>query len=190
VAHAARHAAVIGGGIMGGDIAVVLAAAGWRVHVMSPSPMTRSSLPTRVAAGLDRVGAGPTAEVSTCGQLDELPWTAIDLVVEAVTEDLPLKQALFAELGRRSRPDAVLATNTSTFPITQVGKDAAHPGRVVGLHFFMPAHLVPLVEVTSAEFTEPASRRACSTGWPRRASGRSGSTRTCRGSSATASSTR
>jgi 3-hydroxybutyryl-CoA dehydrogenase len=154
----ARHAAVIGGGIMGGDIAVVLASAGWRVHVMSPSSKTRESLPGRVAAGLSRLGARSelAAHVATCGALVDLPWPHLDLVVEAVTEDLPLKQALFVELGRLSRPDAVLATNTSTFPITQVGKDASSRERVVGLHFFMPAHLVPLVEVTSADFTDPA----------------------------------
>ena len=158
MADAARHAAVIGGGIMGGDIAVVLAAGGWRVLVMSPSARTREGLSARVAAGLARVGADPdgAGRVATVADLDGLPWSSLDLVVEAVTEDLPLKQALFAELGRRSRPDTVLATNTSTFPITQVGRDAEHPERVVGLHFFMPAHLVPLVEVTHADFTDPA----------------------------------
>jgi 3-hydroxybutyryl-CoA dehydrogenase len=156
VARKPLHAAVIGGGIMGGDIAVLLAAGGWRVHVMAPSQATRDSLPARVRAGLERLGAqGAVAgEVAVYGALADLPWPRIDLVVEAVTEDLPLKQRLFGELGRLSRPDAVLATNTSTFPITQVGKDAAYPGRVVGLHFFMPAHLVPLVEVVHADFTE------------------------------------
>jgi 3-hydroxybutyryl-CoA dehydrogenase len=157
VAAAERHAAVIGGGIMGGDIAALLAAAGWRVHVMSPSPQTRAGLPARVAAALARLhAAGRDTSVAVYAALTALPWQQIDLVIEAVTEDLPLKQALFADLGGLSRPDAVLATNTSTFPITQVGRDAAHPERVVGLHFFMPAHLVPLVEVTHADFTDPA----------------------------------
>jgi 3-hydroxybutyryl-CoA dehydrogenase len=153
-----RQAAVIGGGIMGGDIAVLLAAGGWRVHVMSPSEKTRAALPARVAAGLARLGSAPDRahSVEVHAGLGDLPWTRVELVVEAVTEDLSLKQRLFADLGRLARPDAVLATNTSTFAITSVGRDAAYPERVVGLHFFMPAHLVPLVEVVHADFTDSA----------------------------------
>jgi 3-hydroxybutyryl-CoA dehydrogenase len=155
---AVRHAAVIGGGIMGGDIAVLLAAAGWSAHVMAPSARTRDTLPARVAAGLQRLGATParTGALATYAALADLPWPRVDLVVEAVTEDLALKQRLFAELGGLARADAVLASNTSTFRITDVGKDAERPERVLGLHFFMPAHLVPLVEVVQAERTDPA----------------------------------
>ena len=155
-----RTAAVIGGGIMGGDIAALLAAAGWDVHVRSPSAATRAGLPARTAAAVARLGAeaGAAARVHAHAALEDLPWADVALVIEAVPEDLPLKQEVFRELGRLARPDAVLATNTSTFPIGQVGRDvdAAARGRVVGLHFFMPAHLVPLVEVINADATEPA----------------------------------
>ena len=155
---AARHAAVIGGGIMGADIATVLAAAGWDVHVMTPSPKTRDALPGRVAAGLAALGAPRTlpGELAIHAGLADVPWARIDFIVETVTEDLPLKQRVFAELGRLSRSDAVLATNTSTFRIADVARDAAHRERVAGLHFFMPAHLVPLVEVIQSERTDPA----------------------------------
>jgi 3-hydroxybutyryl-CoA dehydrogenase len=153
-----RDAAVIGGGIMGGDIAVVLAAGGWRVHVMSRSPTTRASVPGRVAMGLARLGAPAEASerVVCYPALNELPWPSIDLVIEAVSEDLSLKQRLFAELDRLSRADALLATNTSTFPISDVARDAARAERILGIHFFMPAHLVPLVEIVRAERTEGA----------------------------------
>ena len=154
-----RTAAVIGGGIMGGDIAVLLAAAGWGVHVMSPSAATRAGLPARIAAALARLGADQAAgaRVRTHAALADLPWPDVALVIEAVPEDLPLKQRVFAELGALARPDVVLATNTSTFPIGEVGRDVAEGrSRVVGLHFFMPAHLVPLVEVVSADATDPA----------------------------------
>jgi len=150
------HAAVIGGGIMGGDIAIIFAAGGWKVHVMSPSQKTRDALPARIAAGLKKLGA-PKANasgVTTCARLDELPWKDIDVVVEAATEDLALKHKLFAELERLARADTPLASNTSTFPIGEIGKHLKTRSRVAGLHFFMPAHLVPLVEVVSAEFTD------------------------------------
>ena len=150
--------AIIGGGIMGGDVAIVFAAAGWKVHVMSPSQKTRDALPTRVAAGLAKLSApaGSAARVKTHPALATLPWPDIDLVVEAATEDLALKQKLFLEFERLARPEIPLTSNTSTFPITQIGEKLKTRSRVAGLHFFMPAHLVPLVEVISTEFTDPA----------------------------------
>jgi 3-hydroxybutyryl-CoA dehydrogenase len=152
-----RAAAIIGGGIMGGDITIVFAAGGWNVHVMSPSQKTRDALPARVGAGLNRLAAPQAyaANVKTYGRLEDLPWRDMDIVVEAATEDLPLKQRLFERIETLARPDIVLATNTSNFPIGEIGRGLKHRARVAGLHFFMPAHLVPLVEVVSAEFTDP-----------------------------------
>jgi len=152
-----RAAAVIGGGIMGGDIAIIFAASGWNVHVMSPSQKTRDALPARIAVGLERLAAPPAraANVKTYDRIEDVPWPVIDIMVEAATEDLPLKQRLFARIETLARPDIALATNTSNFPIGEIGKGLKHRARVAGLHFFMPAHLVPLVEVVSAEFTDP-----------------------------------
>src|SRR5512134_492619 len=152
-----REAAIIGGGIMGGDVAIVFAAGGWKVHVMSPSQRTRDALPARIAAGLAKLAA-PTAHaanVRTYARIEDLPWRSIGIVVEAATEDLPLKQRLFAQLDTLARPDIALASNTSNFPIGEIGRGLQQRARVAGLHFFMPAHLVPLVEVVSAEFTDP-----------------------------------
>ena len=150
------HAAIIGGGVMGGDIAIIFAAGGWNVHVMSPSQKTRDALPARLAAGLKKLGApdANAANVKTCAGLDDLPWKDISLAVEVATEDLPLKHRIFADLERLARPEIPLASNTSTFPIGDIGKNLKTRSRVAGLHFFMPAHLVPLVEVISAEFTD------------------------------------
>jgi 3-hydroxybutyryl-CoA dehydrogenase len=152
-----RSAAIIGGGIMGGDIAIVFAAAGWKVHVMSPSQKTRDALPARIAAGLKKLAAPPAhaANVKTYARIEDLPWRSIAIVVEAATEDLPLKRQLFSQLDTLARPDIPLTSNTSNFPIAEIGKGLKHGSRVAGLHFFMPAHLVPLVEVVSAEFTDP-----------------------------------
>jgi 3-hydroxybutyryl-CoA dehydrogenase len=149
--------AVIGGGIMGGDIAIVFAAGGWKVHVMSPSQKTRDALPARLKGGLEKLAA-PAAHASnarTYARLEDLPWREIDLVIEAAPEDLPLKQRLFGELEALAGPDVPLATNTSNFPIGEVGKGLKRSGRVAGMHFFMPAHLVPLVEIVSSASTDP-----------------------------------
>ena len=150
--------AIIGGGIMGGDIATSFAVAGWDAHVMSPSLKTREALPGRVAKGLDRLGADAAraAAVHAHADLPALPWGSIELVIEAVTEDLALKHRVFAELEALARPDVPLATNTSSFPVTEVGKHLKTRRRVCGAHYFMPAHIVPLVEVVCAEFTDHA----------------------------------
>jgi 3-hydroxybutyryl-CoA dehydrogenase len=148
--------AIIGGGIMGGDIATSFAFAGWDAHVMSPSPKTRAALAGRVSKGLDRLGAQSTRgdAVKAHATLAEIPWDSIELVIEAVTEDLALKHRVFAEIETLARPDIALATNTSSFPVTEVGKHLKTRSRVCGAHYFMPAHIVPLVEVVCAEFTD------------------------------------
>lgn len=153
----ARHAVVIGGGIMGGDIATVFAAHGWTVHVMSPSVKTREALPGRITAGLAKLGApaGNAAAVKCYAELKAIPWAGVGIVVEAATEDLLLKQRLFAEVEALASPQIPLVSNTSNFPIGDIAKGLKHPARVAGLHFFMPAHLVPLVEVVSSLQTDP-----------------------------------
>lgn len=154
----ASQVVIIGGGIMGGDIATVFAAKGWRVHVMSPSQKTRDALGARLSAGLQKVKADSTCcdNVCTYARLEDIAWDKIDLVIEAVTEDLPLKQKLFAQLEALARPDTLLTTNTSNFQIGSVSQGLKTASRVAGLHFFMPAHLVPLVEVVSSDTTDPA----------------------------------
>ena len=89
-------------------------------------------------------------------RLEDIAWSAIDLVIEAVTEDLPLKQKLFAQLETLARPDTPITTNTSNFQIGSVTQGLKTASRMAGLHFFMPAHLVPLVEVVSADTTDVA----------------------------------
>ena len=149
---------IIGGGIMGGDIGVIFAAGGWNVHVMSPSAKTRDALPARMEAGLGKLGSSvaQAGKMTAYERLEDIDWKKIDMMVEAATEDLPLKQRLFSQVEALAREDIPLATNTSNFPIGEVGKTCKHRGRVLGLHFFMPAHLVPLVEVVSSDATDPA----------------------------------
>ena len=152
-----QSAAIVGGGIMGGDIAIIFAAAGWNVQVMSPSEKTRAAIPGRVEAGLKKLGAPPTRaeNVKTCAALRDIDWGRVEFVVEAATEDLALKQRIFAELEALARPEIPLTSNTSNFPIGAIGQALKTRSRVAGLHFFMPAHLVPLVEIVSSDATDP-----------------------------------
>ena len=84
---------------------------------------------------------------------DLADFAGCDLVIEAIVEELGPKQELFAELDRICRPDAVLATNTSALSVTEIASAASRPERVVGMHFFNPAPLMPLVEIVRAELT-------------------------------------
>ena len=79
-----------------------------------------------------------------------------DYVVEAVLEDLPLKQKLFAEIEKHARPDAILASNTSVIPITKIMEGLKHRERALGTHWWNPPYLVPLVEVIGTPWTAPA----------------------------------
>jgi 3-hydroxybutyryl-CoA dehydrogenase len=96
--------------------------------------------------------------LSLTTELDEL--AACDLVIEAIVEELEPKRRLFADLDRLCRPDAVLATNTSALSVTEIAAATERPERVVGMHFFNPAPLMPLVEIVRAELTgeEPFER--------------------------------
>lgn len=147
---------IVGGGIMGGDIAVIFLAGGWDVHVMSPSQATRDALPARIEAGLQKIdgAANPPGKVSSYARLEDIDWAHIDLVIEAATEDLALKQKIFTQVEALARPDTPFASNTSNFPITEIGKVLKHKNRFLGTHFFMPAHLVPLVEVVNGDETD------------------------------------
>jgi 3-hydroxybutyryl-CoA dehydrogenase len=141
-------ALVAGGGTMGADVALVLARAGCRTIVLEPGEARRQTLDTHFTEGLCKLQAEQKRSlVSACALLDDVDWPSIDLVVECIPEKLPAKQALFADLVKRARADTLLCSNSSSFPISAIadGLDTAH--RMIGLHFFMPAHLVPLVEV-------------------------------------------
>jgi 3-hydroxybutyryl-CoA dehydrogenase len=151
------HALVLGGGTMGVGIVAMFLAGGWKCDVVARSASTRDGLPTATTRALEAMDKpADISGLATCATLAEAPWAAIDLVIETVTEDLPLKRALFAEMETLARPDCVLASNSSSFPISEIGKDLKTQARMMGLHFFMPAHLIPLVEVVRSIHTDVA----------------------------------
>ncbi len=144
---------IIGAGLMGHSIAGVFAAAGAKVTVHDVVDEALDAVPERVAAQLRTLDRDPAPAAAIMLNRELAPAVAdADLVIEAVSEDLALKQKLFAEVSRENR-HAVLATNTSVLRIGAVAQDAVAPDRVLGTHWFNPPHLVPLVEVVQAECT-------------------------------------
>ena len=141
-------ALVVGGGTMGADVAMVLARAGCKTIVLESSAPRRELLPDYFVRGMRNLGyPNRLGRLSACESLDDAPWSDIDLVIECIPERLDIKQSLFAELEKRARPDALLTSNSSSFPISAIATGLVTTERMLGLHFFMPAHLVPLVEV-------------------------------------------
>jgi len=156
-----RSIGVIGLGAMGAGIAQLAIEAGYET-------VGREVTVELGQAAADRIGHFLTRKVEK-GQLEqghrdaavhrlmvtgELEALAdCDLVIEAIVEELEPKRALFAELDRICRPDAILATNTSALSVTEIAAATTRPERVVGMHFFNPAPLMPLIEVVQAELT-------------------------------------
>ena len=151
------HVVVIGAGTMGADVAIVLARAGCRVTVTDPQAEKREALAHHVLAGLTDLDlAARVSGVQSVAGLDDVAWADVRLVIECIPEKLDLKQALFAQLVQKVPAHTVLASNSSSFPISAIAQGLPSAERMLGLHFFMPAHLVPLVEVVLGPNTDTA----------------------------------
>ncbi|MFC3338398.1 3-hydroxyacyl-CoA dehydrogenase family protein [Paracandidimonas soli] len=149
---------VVGGGTMGCAVAAIFKAAGWATHVVEADEPTRLALPGKIDAAARTLGTGggKTSPV-IYGAMADVDWSDADIVIECIFEDLSLKQAVFAELEALCPAPTPLTSNSSSFPISQIGKGLATQSRMLGLHFFMPAHLVPAVEVVSSETSDEAT---------------------------------
>lgn len=139
---------VVGGGTMGMDVAIVMARGGSQVTVVEPDAVKRQALTSHVRHNLSLLGmAHRTDRVQAVADLAATEWPGVSLVIECIPENLPLKQALFAQLAQMAAPETLLCSNSSSFPISAIAEGWPTARRMLGLHFFMPAHLVPLVEV-------------------------------------------
>jgi 3-hydroxybutyryl-CoA dehydrogenase len=145
---------VVGGGLMGHGIAYLLAAGGHTVGLFEPSAEVRASLPQRLRSIVDLLGSDTAIldRITTHERLADAVGTA-GVVFEAAPEKLELKQRIFAELETLTTSDAILASNSSAIPSTEIGRNLKRRERVVGTHFWNPPHLVPLVEVIQTEWT-------------------------------------
>ncbi len=146
---------VVGSGIMGTGIAEVAAASGHQVIVRSRSGASAEAVRVGVARSLNRQierGSRTEAErdeilarISVTTELKDL--ADVDLVIESVVEDLTVKLELFEELHAVCSEHTILATNTSTLPVVDIGMATGRPGKVCGIHFFNPATAMSLVEI-------------------------------------------
>jgi 3-hydroxybutyryl-CoA dehydrogenase len=160
---------VVGTGLMASGIAQVVAAAGNEVVLRGRSEASIKKAKGSVAKGLEKLvsrnkldqetAAGILARITTTLEFSDL--AECDLVVEGVAEDLDLKREIFSELDQTVKPDAVLATTTSSLPVVEMASQTNRPDKVLGLHFFNPAPVMKLVEVvrtvaTSSEVEDRA----------------------------------
>jgi 3-hydroxyacyl-CoA dehydrogenase/enoyl-CoA hydratase/3-hydroxybutyryl-CoA epimerase len=159
----ARHVHVVGAGVMGGDIAAVCAMRGLKVTLqdttaerIAPAIKRSAKLferrlrdPRRVRDALDRL----IPDVSGAGA------ARADVIIEAIFENLEAKRQLFAKLEARAKPEAILATNTSSLKLADIATVLKDPSRLVGIHFFNPVPQLQLVEVVSSSQTRPESAK-------------------------------
>ena len=159
-----RHLHVVGAGVMGGDIAAWGALRGLRVTLQDENPdaigaavgragelfKRRLKAPHRVRDALDRLVPDRAGH----------GVASADVVIEAIVERLEPKQALFRDIEARARGDALLATNTSSLPLAEIGAALREPQRLVGLHFFNPVARMQLVEVVADAQTDPVAVQA------------------------------
>jgi 3-hydroxybutyryl-CoA dehydrogenase len=158
---AVQRIGVVGLGAMGAGIAQVAIEAGFDVVGREVSAELGEAAAGRIGHFLTRkVEKGQRTRDERDAAVGRLETTTdletladCDLVVEAIVEQLDAKRELFSELERLCRPDAVLATNTSALSVTEIAAATSTPDRVVGMHFFNPAPLMPLVEVVRAELS-------------------------------------
>ena len=156
-----KRIGVVGLGAMGAGIAQLAIEAGYETVGREVTAELGDTARDRIAHFLQRkvdkermTAAERDSALGALSLTTELgAFADCDLVIEAIVEDLAPKRALFAELQGIVRPDAVLATNTSALSVTEIAAATATPERVVGMHFFNPAPLMPLVEIVRAELS-------------------------------------
>jgi 3-hydroxyacyl-CoA dehydrogenase/enoyl-CoA hydratase/3-hydroxybutyryl-CoA epimerase len=157
---AVRALGVVGAGFMGAGIAALAAQQGTTVRLKDADPPhVGKGLAAARALFEERLRRRRIARFEfenllalVSGTVDYAGFARLDLVIEAVFEDAALKRRVIDEV-ERAAPNAIIASNTSTIPITQLAEQAAHPERVVGMHFFSPVHKMPLLEVVVGERT-------------------------------------
>ena len=158
--------AVLGAGQMGSGIAQVCAAAGYPVVLRDLDPAALDRARTAIATSLDRMLAkARITEADKAETLGRITTTSaaealadVDLVIEAVTENLEVKCRIFRELSATCHASTILASNTSSISLTRLAAAVEHPERVIGMHFMNPVPMMQLVEVISARQTSRRTR--------------------------------
>jgi 3-hydroxybutyryl-CoA dehydrogenase len=157
-----EHVLVVGAGQMGGGIAQVVAASGRRVSLYDSYPGATDRGLATMRKSLEKLaekgGADPDEVLSRVTAVDEI--APADLMVEAVIEDFEIKQDVFRRADAALPPEAILASNTSSIPITSLAAATARPDNVIGMHFFNPVPVLKLVEVVRGRETSDNTAQA------------------------------
>ncbi|GAB3538737.1 hypothetical protein GCM10027443_34300 [Pontibacter brevis] len=153
---------VVGAGTMGQGIAQICAQAGFKTILFDINGQVLEKAETIITKNLNKgIERGKLTEEEKHTALENLSFTGDTLqlschvIIEAVVERLEVKQSIFKELASMNPAETILASNTSSIPITQIAASIPTPARVVGMHFFNPAHIMKLVEVISGANTAP-----------------------------------
>jgi 3-hydroxybutyryl-CoA dehydrogenase len=160
-----RKVGIIGCGQMGSGIAQVCARSGYTVLVSEINRELLEKGLANIAASLDKevrkqnitLQEKNTILTYISGTTSNDDFRDCDLIIEAVAEKLDLKKSIFLQLDNISAPDTVLATNTSSFPVSEIAVITKHPERIVGLHFFNPVPVMKLVEMVKTPATSEAT---------------------------------
>ncbi|MEN3112477.1 3-hydroxyacyl-CoA dehydrogenase NAD-binding domain-containing protein [Uliginosibacterium paludis] len=157
---APRHVHVVGAGVMGGDIAAWCALRGMTVTLQDQSIERIAPAIKRAAESYAKKFRGDRKQVRfTLDRLIADPKgdgiRRADVIIEAIFENLEAKHALFRDIEQRARPDAVIASNTSSLRLEDIAQALRQPERLVGIHFFNPVAMMPLVEVVAGEASDP-----------------------------------
>ena len=151
---------IVGAGTMGQGIAQICALAGYQVVLFDIESSALEKAMMAIGKNLDKgIERGKVTEsdkdraLSLLKTTTDLEQVKVDMVIEAIVEKLEVKQSLFSKLEEINHERTVLASNTSSIPITKIGASLKHPERFVGMHFFNPAHIMKLVEVISGVTT-------------------------------------
>jgi 3-hydroxybutyryl-CoA dehydrogenase len=157
-----EHVLVVGAGQMGGGIAQTVAASGRRVSLHDPFPGATDRGLAAIRRSLEKLaekgGAAPDEVLARIEPVDGL--VAADLMIEAITEDAAAKEDVFRRADETLPPEAILASNTSSIPITSLAAVTGRPERVIGMHFFNPVPVLRLVEVIRAVQTSDETAAA------------------------------
>ncbi len=147
---------IIGCGHMGCDIAAIFLNAGWCVEAVDSADACRAAAPERMRAGVLALrGNWQPSLLQLRASIPDVDWQGARLVIETVSENLAVKQQVFQALDRHAPADIPIGSNSSGFRITEIARDCVTAARMANAHFFLPAHLVPLVELAKGERTAP-----------------------------------
>ena len=154
---------VVGGGTMGSDVAVVYLRASSQVYIVESNTSLHETIRLKVLQNLENIEkAENIKKLAIVPHINDIDWTSINLMVECIPEKLSIKQDLFKALASLAPEHAILASNSSSFPISQIAEGLETQERMIGLHFFMPAHIVPLAEVVLGPKTDSSVALALS----------------------------